>query len=146
MQQIQKQIMQLNYRLDRLYQIVETIKNQENFSDFTINKLEQINNVEESYFNSNLMKNFSDHKKNNTNVSINENNLITDDFSLINGHKDIIEDDDFKRSLDTHIHLENDMSCEIQLQRLTAQLTAAYNRIASLEEQLLSQRNSYSQQ
>lgn len=29
---------------------------------------------------------------------------------------------------------------EIQIQRLTAQLTAAYNRIAALEEQLLSQR------
>jgi hypothetical protein len=29
---------------------------------------------------------------------------------------------------------------EIQVQRLTAQLTAAYNRIAALEEQLLSRR------
>jgi len=29
---------------------------------------------------------------------------------------------------------------EIQIQRLTAQLTAAYNRIAALEEQLLAQR------
>jgi hypothetical protein len=143
MQPIQKQIMQLNYRLDRLYQIVESMKTQEKFSDFTLNELEMT--VEDSYFNSNLMKNISNNQ-NNTNVSINENNLITDDFSLINGHKDIIEDNDFKRSHDTPIHLENDMSCEIQLQRLTAQLTAAYNRIASLEEQLLSQRNSYSQQ
>ncbi|WP_299491637.1 hypothetical protein [Acaryochloris sp. IP29b_bin.137] len=32
------------------------------------------------------------------------------------------------------------LSPEIQIQRLTAQLTAAYNRIAALEEQLLSQR------
>ncbi|MFM7370691.1 MAG: hypothetical protein ACKO2Z_23455, partial [Sphaerospermopsis kisseleviana] len=29
---------------------------------------------------------------------------------------------------------------EIQIQRLTAQLTAAYNRIAALEEQLMRQR------
>jgi hypothetical protein len=32
---------------------------------------------------------------------------------------------------------------EIQVQRLTAQLTAAYNRIAALEEQLLSRRISH---
>jgi hypothetical protein len=35
---------------------------------------------------------------------------------------------------------EKTMSPELQIQRLTAQLTAAYNRIASLEEQLLSRR------
>lgn len=33
-----------------------------------------------------------------------------------------------------------EMAPEAQVQRLTAQLTAAYNRIAALEEQLLSQR------
>lgn len=32
------------------------------------------------------------------------------------------------------------LSPEVQVQRLTAQLTAAYNRIATLEEQLLSRR------
>jgi hypothetical protein len=35
---------------------------------------------------------------------------------------------------------EKTMSPELQIQRLTAQLTAAYNRIAALEEQLLAQR------
>lgn len=35
---------------------------------------------------------------------------------------------------------ERNFSPEIQIQRLTAQLTAAYNRIAALEEQLLSKR------
>jgi hypothetical protein len=35
---------------------------------------------------------------------------------------------------------EKIMSPELQIQRLTAQLTAAYNRIAALEEQLLAQR------
>jgi hypothetical protein len=33
-----------------------------------------------------------------------------------------------------------DLSPQIQVQRLTAQLTAAYNRIAALEEQLLAKR------
>ena len=35
---------------------------------------------------------------------------------------------------------ERPLAPEIQIQRLTAQLTAAYNRIAALEEQLLAQR------
>jgi uncharacterized coiled-coil protein SlyX len=33
------------------------------------------------------------------------------------------------------------LSPEAQIQRLTAQLTAAYNRIAALEEQLMARRN-----
>lgn len=33
-----------------------------------------------------------------------------------------------------------DLAPEVQVQRLSAQLTAAYNRIAALEEQLLAQR------
>lgn len=39
-------------------------------------------------------------------------------------------------SLDT----DQELAGDLQLQRLTAQLTAAYNRIAALEEQLLSAR------
>lgn len=35
---------------------------------------------------------------------------------------------------------DRNLSPEIQIQRLTAQLTAAYNRIAALEEQLLAKR------
>ncbi|MBC7883734.1 MAG: hypothetical protein H7Y37_20785 [Anaerolineae bacterium] len=35
------------------------------------------------------------------------------------------------------------LSPEAQIQRLTAQLTAAYNRIAALEEQLMARRTNY---
>ena len=53
-------------------------------------------------------------------------------------HKDILSDDSYfdKNSQS----LEQELSADIQIQRLTAQLTAAYNRIAALEEQLLSKR------
>ena len=53
-------------------------------------------------------------------------------------HKDILLDDSYfdKNSQS----LEQELSADIQIQRLTAQLTAAYNRIAALEEQLLSKR------
>lgn len=53
-------------------------------------------------------------------------------------HKDVLADNDF---LDSDSHSgERSLTPEVQIQRLTAQLTAAYNRIAALEEQLLSKR------
>lgn len=60
------------------------------------------------------------------------------------GHKDILNDtnaDAQHRSFaDCFYHEDNNVSCEDKVQRLTAQLTAAYNRIADLEEQLLAHR------
>ncbi|MBW4655104.1 MAG: hypothetical protein KME20_18975 [Kaiparowitsia implicata GSE-PSE-MK54-09C] len=53
-------------------------------------------------------------------------------------HKDIIADSGL---VDSNSQSgEHSLSPELQVQRLTAQLTAAYNRIAALEEQLLSKR------
>lgn len=58
--------------------------------------------------------------------------------SSIEQHKDVLSDSSYAdtegRSSD------RTLSTEVQIQRLTAQLTAAYNRIAALEEQLLSKR------
>ncbi len=53
-------------------------------------------------------------------------------------HKDVLSD--FASPESSSQSGERLLSPEIQIQRLTAQLTAAYNRIAALEEQLLSQR------
>jgi hypothetical protein len=39
-----------------------------------------------------------------------------------------------------HQIVEQELTPQVQIQRLTAQLTAAYNRIAALEEQLLAKR------
>lgn len=53
-------------------------------------------------------------------------------------HKDILVDSsylDLERQ-----NSEKNLSPDVQIQRLTAQLTAAYNRIAALEEQLLALR------
>jgi predicted lipoprotein len=56
-------------------------------------------------------------------------------------HKDVLVDGD---SLDAALqNSDRKLSPEIQIQRLTAQLTAAYSRIAALEEQLISQRVHY---
>ncbi|MGD1895415.1 MAG: hypothetical protein ACFB16_00515 [Phormidesmis sp.] len=53
-------------------------------------------------------------------------------------HKDILSDEPYveaDKSGSAH-----KLSPEIQIQRLTAQLTAAYNRIAALEEQIMAYR------
>lgn len=53
-------------------------------------------------------------------------------------HKDILIDDEYIET--SYYNQDSFLTADIQIQRLTAQLTAAYNRIAALEEQLLSQR------
>ncbi len=54
-------------------------------------------------------------------------------------HKDILLDETISNSRSASSN-ERELSPDIQIRRLTAQLTAAYNRIAALEEQLLSHR------
>ena len=52
-------------------------------------------------------------------------------------HKDVLVDD---TSSTSSTNSNSDLSPDTQIRRLTAQLTAAYNRIAALEEQLLTYR------
>ncbi|MGK7899330.1 MAG: hypothetical protein AB4372_38375, partial [Xenococcus sp. (in: cyanobacteria)] len=54
-------------------------------------------------------------------------------------HKDIIMDEVNENGISS-ANNDSELSTEIQIRRLTAQLTAAYNRIAALEEQLLTYR------
>lgn len=53
-------------------------------------------------------------------------------------HKDVLVDGDYTPH--ERQTVEGHLSQDIQIQRLTAQLTAAYHRIAALEEQLLATR------
>jgi len=64
--------------------------------------------------------------------------LIGESTSPALAHKDILTDSDFLQS--SARSGEKELSPETQIRRLTAQLTAAYNRIAALEEQLLARR------
>ncbi len=59
-------------------------------------------------------------------------------YSLSN-HKDILTESTSIGSKNS-ANSEREIAPEIQIRRLTAQLTAAYNRIAALEEQLLTYR------
>jgi len=56
----------------------------------------------------------------------------------VSEHKDILVDSDYL-GIDRHPN-DTGLTKDVQIQRLTAQLTAAYNRIAALEEQLLATR------
>jgi hypothetical protein len=53
-------------------------------------------------------------------------------------HQDVLVDSQGVEA--SHHHSELHLSPQSQIQRLTAQLTVAYSRIAALEEQLLSKR------
>lgn len=56
-------------------------------------------------------------------------------------HKDVLPDTQRGReNIPDYNTTEQSLSPELQVRRLTAQVTAAYNRIAALEEQLLAQR------
>jgi hypothetical protein len=66
-----------------------------------------------------------------------------DSIYLLNQHKDVLADDELVHgSFADNIQHSEAISCEEQVHRLTAQLTAAYYRIASLEDQLLAIRHS----
>ncbi|NEO27025.1 MAG: hypothetical protein F6K03_09040, partial [Kamptonema sp. SIO4C4] len=58
-------------------------------------------------------------------------------------HKDVLDDDEsWEKLSDYHYHRdEQEFAPDLQVRRLTAQVTAAYHRIAALEEQLLAQRS-----
>lgn len=59
-----------------------------------------------------------------------------------NSSEDILIDDmSIYQDLSHHSQPDTNISCEEQVYRLTAQLTAAYHRIASLEDQLFAIRN-----
>jgi len=73
-----------------------------------------------------------------------KNNFSAEHHRLLNNHKDILVDEEsLHPSFASYSHSPDNIniSCEEQVNRLTAQLTAAYHRIACLEEQLLSARH-----
>lgn len=139
MDKIQREIMELNYKVDRLSQIVEQISKENSFSRHQIQG--QIKQTQP--LNSNL-QNIASIDEMMSNLSKNRlENSFHGDISLM-VHKDILNDEKENNSQNydySQTQEEYGMSCELQVQRLTAQLTAAYHRIAALEEQLLAKRN-----
>ena len=122
MDALQKQITELTEKVDTLQQTIASL-------GYQIERI--VSEKEQKQQESDLLANVAD--LNTSPVSDRSNN------NSVMEHKDILLDgsgweSDFDRTS------EQTLAPEIQIRRLTAQLTAAYNRIAALEEQLLARR------
>ncbi|BAT53981.1 unknown protein [Nostoc sp. NIES-3756] len=122
MESLQQQILTLSHKLDALYQVIERldVKVAQAFSECSLARTE----AKENYLENSETSNYHFKGHIGFNQELEHKDVLTDgvylDMSRQNGEKIL--------------------SPEIQIQRLTAQLTAAYNRIAALEEQLLRER------
>jgi hypothetical protein len=110
---LQQQIISLDRKVDRLKEIVESLSTQ-----ITILATDKSGHSQRESLE---MVGFSELSDN-----------------ILYDHKDILRDHGGKQA--PTVNGDNSFSDEIQIRRLTAQLTAAYNRIAALEEQLLTYR------
>lgn len=123
MDAVQKQIIVLSHKIDGLYQIIEQLSSKVS---------ESLTEIRQS-------------PQSSSDPSVSAAHLRTYGYqspSLMGSvmeHKDVLVDNNSDLT-NAHQSSEKTLSADIQVQRLTAQLTAAYNRIAALEEQLLSRR------
>jgi chaperonin cofactor prefoldin len=117
---LQEQVGSLNVKVDALQQTVEDIKNQ------TAEVVSQLKSV------------MGDRSSFPTGSNVGRYSFQSRSFEMEMEHKDVLSDFSYPES-DSQSG-ERTLSPEVQIQRLTAQLTAAYNRIAALEEQLLAKR------
>ena len=120
MDALQIQISELNQKVDRLHKLIERISSQVNALT-----VENDNRTDSSAYSLSVISPLMSHSS--SSYTERETSLI---------HKDILVDDRNEQN-NVNSTKEQDLSPDIQIRRLTAQLTAAYNRIASLEEQLL---------
>ena len=125
MDSLHDQVSQLTLKVDALHQMLEQ------FSDQTTDMLLTLKQSG-SERTSNSQPDTSAGRQ--TYHAYQSRNMIDSDMD----HKDILSDFSFT-DLDTQGG-DRGLTPEVQIQRLTAQLTAAYNRIAALEEQLIARR------
>nr|WP_243397384.1 hypothetical protein [Crocosphaera subtropica] len=121
---LQQQINELNQKVTQLHHIVEKLSLQ----------------MGTSHLHSEAMVNEKSHNQSpsiaNVSASVPPNTQKSSHYQSVMEHKDILLDDSASHTL---IAPEEEplLTTDLQVRRLTAQLTAAYNRIAALEEQLL---------
>lgn len=119
MESLQNQVNILSNKVDALYQVVDQLsgKVSDALSECRLTPVPETNDIA---------------------INVNGRYSHHNSARRMMEHKDVLVD---SNQLDSHIQTgEKELAPEIQIQRLTAQLTAAYNRIAALEEQLLARR------
>ncbi|WP_448268424.1 hypothetical protein [Nostoc sp. DSM 114159] len=121
MELLQQQILILSQKLDDLCQVIEQLdgKVTQTYSECSLANTQAKDNSQQN----DAAGGYQFKGRNNLNPEME--------------HKDVLTDGIY---LDMHRQSGDNITPEIQIQRLTAQLTAAYNRIAALEEQLLRER------
>lgn len=117
---LQEQVSGLNVKVDALQQTVEELRSQ---TATILSEIRSTNGDRHHFQSPHQTGRYS---------------LHTRGFEEEMEHKDVLADFAYPES-EAHGG-ERSLAPEVQIQRLTAQLTAAYNRIAALEEQLLSKR------
>jgi len=123
MEQIRNQVLNLSHKVDDLYQVIEQLDRKLTQALAESNLAKACQGVDPDQKAGDLEK-------------YQLKSLIG--FSSELEHKDVLVDDVY---LDGNFETgDKQLTPDIQIQRLTAQLTAAYNRIAALEEQLLLKR------
>lgn len=123
MEPLQKQVLTLSYKLDTLYQVIEQLDSKVSQA-LSACRLGTGNEDRDSVI------------ENSETTRLQLKGHIS--FNSEMEHKDVIADGMYP---DSNLQGgDKQITPEIQIQRLTAQLTAAYNRIAALEEQLLLKR------
>ena len=121
MEMLRQQVTVLTQQVDALYKLIENL-NEKLLDSANETKLNQQRNDRSG-------------------IVENDNASSYQSYSRLNAlleHKDILLDDSYFDKNSQSV--EKELTTDIQIQRLTAQLTAAYHRIAALEEQLLSKR------
>ncbi|MBR8834579.1 MAG: hypothetical protein DSM106950_11210 [Stigonema ocellatum SAG 48.90 = DSM 106950] len=123
MEPLQKQVLTLSHKLDALYQMMEQLDHKV-AQALSSSCLERTHKAKDNF----LENTDAGRYQLKGHISFNP------EFE----HKDVLVDGIYP---DTNLQAgDKNLTSEIQIQRLTAQLTAAYNRIAALEEQLLLKR------
>ena len=137
---IQKEISVLNRKIDTLHEIVDNLNYQ--IQEF----LAQNYHLPNQNTNSSSLKVISSHTYSQDYALIYQESPPNNyNYKTKNTIDNVIDDNSVLEDIHLHEdyhqnHSLPDLSPDLQVQRLTAQLTAAYNRIAALEEQLLSLR------
>jgi hypothetical protein len=146
MESIQQQISALTHKVDRVYQILaretaldldaQSVGGEEASIEHLLNR-EDVQLVGGK--NRRLRQDGASNYNNGHANLANNSNYRQDSTEWIIAQQDILIDSSGVE-ISHHQIKEQDLAPQIQIQRLTAQLTAAYNRIAALEEQLLARR------
>ncbi|CDM94007.1 hypothetical protein [Limnospira fusiformis] len=143
MDMLTEQVMTLTNKVDALYEVVMQLRRNIPRDDHGFSEMFSLTRTaEEGLTDSSVVMEESElhDRKYNSGLYPVPSPAMTVRFEERQGtHKDILSDDHYINS-STMVSQETMFSADVQIQRLTAQLTAAYNRIAALEEQLLSRR------